>query len=141
MNQRELFNNITVSKLDEDDQPEMRLNLTESIPSEFNSISSFTNTPNKSNEGQAMELSPRSFHSRNSDDICYLSVNRNTEAFAVSDSHSQDGNAYCTPESRDERQSVSTGSNPKFVRFGVKAPRKGAAYIDSAGSSQCSARK
>ena len=132
--------NITVTQLDDEPMDDMKLNLSESVPSEFHSMSS--QVSRSSSSGRADEYGQeRSPHSMNSEGMSHLSVN-NLRLNKNGSIMGQPGNAYCTPEGKNEEVCDSARNRPKFMQFGVQAPRKGGAYIsDTDSCSSNSARK
>ena len=114
--------NITVCQLDEDKVDDMRLNLSESAPSEFQSMgSAMSRSSSNSRDGKkCQEISPRSICSQGSQGMTYLSLNGNMQNCNISPTGGkQDSNTYCTPEGKSEEVCDSARYQPKFMQFGV----------------------
>ena len=142
--QKPTTKNITVTQLDDEPMDDdMKLNLSESAPSEFRSMSSMMSRSPSSGRAAAkycQERSPHSISSQGSQGMSHLSVNRTLRLDRNGSPCGPAANAYCTPEGRNEVVCDSARNQPKFAQYGVQAPRKGASYICDSDSCS-SARK
>ena len=85
-------------------------------------------------------MSPREVCSPSINQYDLLKVN-NLMLNSKSSPASNSEEAYCTPEGKNEEICGSARNNPKFTKYGVKAPHKRGFVSDSDSCSSTSARK